>query len=147
MRQLEYLRKKLMDRDRYILIPNSMKDYPIQMSKMQKDDEEGNLLVGEYYTVQDLADYFGKFYTIIPWVDDSHSLITWGSSANGEMTALKDSVLTEGLVNVRDGGGEFELETSDVDWANIPENGFAIFSLSDLRDVPKVAVVVEEVGL
>lgn len=135
MRQLETIRKKLLDRDRYLLIPTAMKDYPVPLAKMQKDDEDENLLEGEYYSPQDLADHFGEFYTILPWVDAEHVLITWGASENGEMEATKAFMTSNGLVNVRE-GIDFDLEADEVDWSAIPLHGFAILSLSDLRDVP-----------
>ena len=143
MRQLDKIQKRLLDRDRYILIPKAMKDSPVPMAKMQKDDVDGNLLVGEYYSPQDLANHFGKFYIILDWVDDAHILITWGASENGEMQSTKAFMTSQGLVNIRDDGSEFGLDTSDVDWTAIPANGFAILSLSDLRAVPRVAVPAE----
>ena len=141
MRQLEKLQEVFkITRDRCILVPNDAIDIPVPMSRMQKDDENENLLVGEYYSLRDLSNYFGNQYKIFPWVDDAHSLATWTTIREEEMVLLKQMLVEQFLmVDLRDGGNGVELLPSEIDWTNIPANGFAIFSYAVLDELPKVA--------
>ncbi|MBD3777627.1 MAG: hypothetical protein IE920_11045, partial [Thiotrichales bacterium] len=119
MRQLDKIQMELADRDTFILIPKALVNTPIPFKRMQKDDEDGNL-IEEYYSVQDLSDAFGNQYLIQEYVDENHVLISWSSYANGEIEAIKDFLTQNGLTNIRDDGSSFGLSVDDIDWANIP---------------------------
>ena len=137
MRQLEQMRKQLLlSRDRYILVPNGMLGVPVSMSRMQKDDEVGNL-IDEYYSLLDLATAFGSQYVIMPWVDEFHSLVTWSTLKENEMLLTKQLLKSYDLVDAREGVDK-ELSVSEVDWVNLPPNAFAVFSMGSLVDVPKM---------
>lgn len=135
--------KLIIARDRLILVPNSALTTPVPMSRMQKDDEN-DILLNEYYSLQDLSDHFGSFYTILPWVDDFHSIATWTTIREEEMVLLKQ-LLTQsyGMIDIRNRGTGVELLASEINWALLPLNGFGIFSHASLVDVPKTLTPTE----
>ena len=139
MRQLDNIGTVLKDRNLFILVNKIMRNVPIELSKAQKDDEEGNLLTGEYYAISDLEKHFGKQYEVKDWVDENHILALWSSTTDDEMMNLKIMLEAKGMTNIlKDVNGK-AIEPYDVDWVTIPEYGFAILSLAALRHVPKVA--------
>ena len=146
MRQLDKIGQLLQDRNWFILVPNDMRNAPIVLPKTQKDDVDGVLILGEYYTVADFEAYFGKQYQVENYIDDAHILVSWVSTNLDEIPALEAMLNSNGLVNVlRDIDGK-ALESEDIDWATIPVNGYAILTKANMRVLPKMAPqIIEEV--
>lgn len=135
MRQLEKIEQALIDGDTFILVNKAMTSTPIQMSRMQKDLEDGTL-IQEWYSPQDLHQAFGNQYQLNQYVTEDFVIIPWTRKA-GEEALIERYLIVNGLVDIRANLTDVKTNVEDIDWTTIQPNHFGIFSRNELRHIPK----------
>ena len=119
-----------------VVVPKIMLDTPIAMKKMQKEDEEGNL-IEEYYSINELSTIFGNFFTPIDIIDDRFVAFRWSIPRDEEEeTNLREYLQANGLVSMRAKG----VAVVGIDFTTLVGNEYGIFSNEEFMDVPRVVV-------
>jgi hypothetical protein len=135
---LQLIREHLENGFTYLIIPEQAMMLPIEMAKMQKEDEEGNS--DGYYSLQELTQVLGKLLVPIKMLDDAHVAIRWSFDEDGDEKTQFIAYMEElGLINIRPVGAKVE----NMDFSVIPANGFMVCSLREMRYLPKFEVVEE----
>ena len=117
-----------------LVIPKMMSVAPIEMAKLVKLDEEGNE-VG-HYSVDDLHARFGSLFVPTPIVDERFIQIRWCFDKDGTEAMFSEYLKAKGLADMREGG----LSVDAIDFDNLPDNAFGIFSMREIKRVPKIMV-------
>lgn len=125
----------------HLIIPESALQLPIEKPDMLKEDEEGNL-TDEHYSLQGVSDAVGKLLSPTKIIDDKHVSVRWSFDEDGQQkTDFIAYMESKGLVNIRGLG----VKVADMDFSNIPENGFMVCSLREMKYIPKPEITEPEV--
>jgi hypothetical protein len=111
----------------FIVVPKAVKDVPIVMSKMVKED-------GTYHSIATLEETLGTLFQSTHIIDDRFILIHYGFSRNGEEALFHSFMQGAGLVNMR---GELE-SVEAIDFTNLNGNEYGIFSEWEVQSVPNI---------
>ena len=117
----------------YITVPKATLDTPIELKKMLKED-------GTYYSINELSDELGEFFTPVDIIDDRFVAFRWAIPANGEEALIITYLKSKGLVDMRDNGIEDELNftADEIDYTNLNGNECGVFRKFEMKHVPKV---------
>jgi len=117
----------------YIIVPKATLDTPIELEKMLKED-------GTHYSINELSDELGEFFTPTPIIDDRFVAFRWAIPANGEEALIITYLLSQGLVDMRDNGiaDTLNYKADEIDYTVLNGNECGVFRKFEMRDVPKV---------
>ena len=117
----------------YIIVPKATLDTPIELVKMLKED-------GTYYSINELSDELGDFFTPVATIDDRFMMFRWPIPANGEEALIITYLKSQGLVDMRDNGiaDELNYTADEIDYTNLNGNECGVFRKFEMRYVPKV---------
>lgn len=134
-------RNKMANGFTYIVVPSSMREVPLQMSDFRKWDEDGNPIDGEFSSIADIEVALGaKFVNVIEGLlEGDHIAIRWsfrGRDAQNERALFVQELVDAGLVSLW--GDAYDID--DVDWSNVPANGFIVVERLEMHSVPRAGV-------
>jgi len=119
----------------YVIVPKAVETQEVQLSKFKIYDEEDNSLVVGYDSIKSLSEAT-KDFTPFPIIDDRFIACRFPLTAN-EAKALPLYLTSIGLVDISDDGTAFGIATENIDFTNVPDNGFLIVMVTEMKDVPK----------
>jgi len=109
----------------YIIVPKAVREVPIVMSKMLKDD-------GSYHSIASLEEMLGTLFVPTQKIDDRFILIHYGFGRNGEEQLFHTFMQGAGLVNMR---GELD-DVNAIDFTKLNGNEYGIFSEWEAQVIP-----------
>jgi len=129
---LTQLREELKDAYDYFIVPKAVLDAPIELDKMLKED-------GTYYTLNELSNALGRFFTLEDVVDDRFVKFRWPVPANGEEALIIGYLKSKGLVDMRDNGVDDSLNytVDEIDFSKLNGNEFGFFKRFEMKSIPK----------
>ena len=136
------LEKDFMSAYSYVLIPKVMKQSKVELRKFgifdvenASNDELDLLIPIDYMTIQELEDSTSSFN---PFEVKGNLIACRFPMTAMEMNGMMAYLESKGLVNILSGNDGFGSNVKTIDWNNIPANGFAIFMVQEMVDVPRV---------
>jgi len=129
---IDILIEELRDAYDYIVVPTAMLDTPVELAKLQKDDES-------YYSINELTQVLGDQFVVTAAIDDRFSKFRWMIPRNGEEALIVQYLKSKGLVDMRDNGIDDGLNyrVDEIDFSSLNGNEFGIFSMYEIKQVPK----------
>ena len=126
----------------YVLIPKALKESRVELRKLGKFDVENvsntelDLLTPtDYMTIQELEDSTEAFNSF----EVKGNLIACRFPMTAmEIFGIMDYLESMGLVNILSGNDGFGTSVKNIDWDNIPANGFCLCMVQEMVDVPRV---------
>lgn len=119
----------------YIIVPKAIEEQEIQLSKLAiYDDEDETKIVG-YDSIKSLADYTDKFNPF-QVIDERFIACRFPLTAK-EIVGMATYLKSQGLVDIADDGTDFGITVEDIDFTNVPDNGFMIAMVHEMKDVPR----------
>lgn len=138
---LTQLKEELKDAYDYFIVPKAVLDTPIELEKMLRED-------GAYYTLNELSNELGSFFTLTDAIDDRFVKFRWAVPANGEEALIIGYLKDKGLVDMRDNGIDDSLNytVEEIDFTALNGNEFGFFKRFEMKSVPKPEVVEDELS-
>ena len=129
---IDILIEELRDAYDYIVVPTAMLDTPVELAKLQKDDES-------YYSINELTQVLGDQFVVTAAIDDRFSKFRWMIPRNGEEALIVQYLKSKGLVDMRNNGIDDGLNyrVDEIDFSSLNGNEFGIFSMYEIKQVPK----------
>lgn len=125
----------------YVIVPKAIEEQEVQLSKFAIYDDEDNSKVVGYDSIKSLSEVTKEF-TPFAIIDERFIACRFPLTAN-EAKAMPKFLTSLGLVDISDDGTEFGIATEDIDFTDVPDNGFLIAMVNEMKDVPRVN---EDVG-
>lgn len=126
----------------YVLIPKAMKESKVELRKFGKFDvenasnEELDLLTPtDYMTIQELEDSTPLFN---PFEVKGNLLACRFPMTAMEIFGMMAYLEAKGLVNILSGNDGFGTSVKNIDWDNIPANGFCLCMVQEMVDVLRI---------
>lgn len=116
----------------YFCVPDAMMEKEVPFRKFGIFSEEGELV--DYNSPKSLAEAESKFnpFQIKGGLTACRFPVTVE-----ELIAMKAYFEENGLVNIKDGNDGFGIDIKDIDWDNVPSNGYLIAMVGDMANVPR----------
>ncbi len=130
---LEYFKNGIIRGHTYLTYSKPLGNTPIEMSKMEEQDE--NLVgLGTYYSINKLSSIVGEGFNPFKVINENFDCVHLSISPNGEEGLVKGYLGSMGVINMRNPDGllEFDMEVEDVDYVNLdPEKMYFMFCNED----------------
>lgn len=130
---IEDIKNELKNAYDYIVVPASVINVEVELPKMEKED-------GGYYSLQELSDELGDFFSYSEFVDDRFVKFRWAIPRNGEEELIIGYLKEQGLVDMRDNGIDDDLNyrVDEIDFTALNGDEFGIFSLFEIKEISKI---------
>jgi len=129
---IDEIRQRLINGYEYALVPKSATSTPLRMSVFAKDEAQT-----EFYNLDILFIILGKLLVPVYVIGGNHILIRFGFKKNNEESEFKKHIEGLGLVNIRANTGTYDKEVNEIDWDNLAPNGYGMFSILEMQEIPK----------
>ena len=134
------IKERLKNSYERIVYPTAMGDMPIELAKMAKTDELGNII--GYYSINELSQLLGSLLVPMPF-NQSGSLmwIRWSFDKRVSLEGLtdeqatRDLLLANGLTDMLVG-----KEASDIVIGNLIGDEFGVFGTYEFEQIPAEVV-------
>jgi len=136
------IRKIIRDGYQYIIVPKTFKDTPIELPDFIKQDDVGNDIVGQYYTLREIHQHFQKQFTFVKVSNTKFIAFRWDIDC-GDLKDFKTFFKANNLVNMRATVNNVRLKLKDIDFVNLTGNEFGIFNKLKFKKIPKPATSIE----
>ena len=117
----------------YIIVPKAIESQEIQLSKLAIYDDETKI-VG-YDSIKSLAEYTDKFNPF-QVIDERFIACRFPLTAK-EIVGMETYLKSQGLVDIADDGTDFGIAVEDIDFTNVPDNGFMVAMVHEMKSVPR----------
>lgn len=126
----------------YVVIPKSVLEVPVELSKLAKLDENG--VVTGHYSIGELSRTLGSLFVPIDIIDERFTAFRWSFDRNREEALVIDYLKALGLVNMREKVGELDKTVGELDYNTLNGNEFGIFSIIEFKQIPYTPPIIEE---
>ncbi len=130
---LEYFKNGIIRGHTYLTYSKPLGNAPIEMSKMEEQDE--NLVgLGTYYSINKLHSIIGDSFTPFEIINVDFDCVHLSISPNGEENLIKQYLSSMSVINMRNPDGllEFDMEVEDVDYITLdPTKMYFMFCNED----------------